>query len=286
MGTEAPAKRPPVAIGGVGGSGTRAIAQILLELGFDLGADLNAQKDNLWFTLLFKRTETPGLSREQFEELAALFLKAMRPSGAPATAQQRELLLDFARRDRRQHSSEWLRDRAATLRAATAEPCRGSRRWGWKEPNSHIVIERWLRFAPDLKYVHVIRNGLDMAYSGNQNQLDFWGAHVLGTDTPYSPRESLRFWCATHRRILELMGAYPERILLLSFDRLCREPEKVLRSLLEFVHVEPTAAVLERLSRGVTSPPGMGRFKPHGLAGFDPADVRFVRALGFDTRPD
>ena len=45
--------KPPVAIGGIGGSGTRLIAQCLKELGFYLGGDLNQANDNLWFVLLF-----------------------------------------------------------------------------------------------------------------------------------------------------------------------------------------------------------------------------------------
>ena len=47
----------PVAIGGVGGSGTRLIAQLLREAGFYLGGDLNPALDNRWFTLLFKRPD-------------------------------------------------------------------------------------------------------------------------------------------------------------------------------------------------------------------------------------
>jgi len=50
----------PVAIGGVGGvggSGTRVVAQLLLDLGFYLGADLNEANDNLWFSLILKRPD-------------------------------------------------------------------------------------------------------------------------------------------------------------------------------------------------------------------------------------
>jgi hypothetical protein len=45
----------PIVVGGVGGSGTRVIAQILSEIGVYFGADLNRPADNLWFTLLFRR---------------------------------------------------------------------------------------------------------------------------------------------------------------------------------------------------------------------------------------
>jgi hypothetical protein len=44
-----------VAIGGVGGSGTRLGAALLQVLGYYIGDDLNESLDNLWFTLLFKR---------------------------------------------------------------------------------------------------------------------------------------------------------------------------------------------------------------------------------------
>lgn len=47
----------PVVVGGVGGSGTRVIAQILMKMGFFMGSDLNDANDNLWFALLFKRPQ-------------------------------------------------------------------------------------------------------------------------------------------------------------------------------------------------------------------------------------
>ena len=45
----------PVVIGGVGGSGTRVVAEIIKRLGFYIGDDLDSANDNLWFLLLFKR---------------------------------------------------------------------------------------------------------------------------------------------------------------------------------------------------------------------------------------
>jgi len=45
----------PVAIGGVGGSGTRVVAETVNRLGIAFGRDLNGASDNLLYTLLFKR---------------------------------------------------------------------------------------------------------------------------------------------------------------------------------------------------------------------------------------
>ena len=44
-----------VVVSGVGGSGTRIIAELLNKMGFYLGNDLNSANDNLLFTLLFKK---------------------------------------------------------------------------------------------------------------------------------------------------------------------------------------------------------------------------------------
>ncbi|PLX51195.1 MAG: hypothetical protein C0613_00910 [Desulfobulbaceae bacterium] len=48
-------KNGPWVIGGVGGSGTRVVAEIFAALGVYIGNDLNAASDNLLYTLLFKR---------------------------------------------------------------------------------------------------------------------------------------------------------------------------------------------------------------------------------------
>ncbi len=57
---------PPVIIGGVGGSGTRVIAELLSKIGYYIGNDLNNASDNLLYTLIFKR---PNWFRKTLEIL-------------------------------------------------------------------------------------------------------------------------------------------------------------------------------------------------------------------------
>ena len=52
-------------IGGVGGSGTRVVAQMMSEAGVYIGDLLNEPNDNLWFTLLFRR---PWLLNDENEK--------------------------------------------------------------------------------------------------------------------------------------------------------------------------------------------------------------------------
>jgi len=272
-----------VAVGGVGGSGTRLIAQVLSELGYYLGGDLNESLDNLWFTLLFKRREILGLGPEQFSESLAIFVARM--SGQPPlTGAQLAFARGLADRDRGEHSPQWLGERVATL-VAERDGARMAP-WAWKEPNTHVVIDRLLRRLPGLRYIHVLRNGLDMAHSANQNQLRFWGGHFLGKPVEISPRASLSYWCRVHQRVLDLCNPLGERFLLLNYDRLCADPVEGLRDLVGFLGLTPVEERLQRLAALARPPNSLGRYKQFGLACFDPDDVAFVARLGFDTGLD
>lgn len=281
---DAPTTRPPaapVAIGGVGGSGTRLVASMLGALGFHLGDDRNEAEDNLWFTLLFKRREILALPEPAFAELVELFAAALTGASGAESAQV-EAIHALAARDRLQHDAAWLQLRADSMIAALQAP-RVPRAWGWKEPNTHVVIDYLRAQIPGLRYIHVMRNGLDMAYSANQNQLALWGPHFLGREVTIAPRDSLAYWCAVHRRVHDRGAAMGADFLLLDYDHLCSNPRDGVQTLLNFLAVDASPERIDALVASVRPPSGIGRFKAHGLAGFDADDVAFVRALGFDT---
>ena len=265
----------PVAIGGVGGSGTRLVAAIAMALGHAMGPDLNAANDNLWFTLLFKHRGAVDLDDASFRALCDLFTVAMTGTRA-LDAGERALVQSLATRDCQQHPRDWLAGRAASLLAAAPHPAPA--RWGWKEPNTHLVLPQWRRARPDLRYVHVVRNGLDMAWSGNQNQRQLWGEWLLGRPVAETPRDSLAYWCAAHRRVQAIGAGMGADFLWLDYDALCRDPEPGLRALAGFFGVpEADALALRNL---VQPPESTGRGRQQPLDGFDPADLDYLRSLG------
>jgi hypothetical protein len=275
------ADNSPVAIGGVGGSGTRLVAAVLARTGTYIGSDLNEALDNLWFTLLFKRIELWSAPSGEFARMLRIFRAAMAEARAFEPG-EREAVEMLAAADRLQHAADWLATRARALLASE----RIERAiWGWKEPNTHIFLDRLAESFPRLRYIHVMRNGLDMALSSNQNQLQLWGAALLGRPVAMTPRDSLSYWCAVHRRVQALGGAMGERFLLLNYDALCASPEHGLRRLLAFLGVPVDAALLAELVALVRPPTSIGRYREHGIGGFDPDDVAYVAALGFDTGP-
>jgi len=232
----------PVAIGGVGGSGTRIVAYLLRELGFDIGEDLNESLDDLCFTALFKRgcLWPPEAHQAELRHALEIHLSARHtpvPADISPEEHQQRSVAAIASLENEQSWREHgkVSDRLRALeRLGTDGP-----RWGWKEPNTHIFLPYLLRALPNMKYIHVIRSGLDMAFSSNQNQLALWGEHLLGQAVdPASPDDSLRYWCVAHDRLLSFLPFAKDRMFLLRFESLLMQPDLVLRELSRFLALD------------------------------------------------
>ena len=275
----------PVAIGGVGGSGTRIVAQLLMELGFYIGDDLNKANDNLWFVLLFNRVEILSIPDNQFKELLEIFLNRM-TSTKELTKLQVALINSLPVPDgpHSLQTTDWFRKRVDSLLSTShVSP---QQAWGWKVPTIHIFIHRVQKFLPTMKYIHVVRNGLDMAHSRNQNQLKYWGPYFIGEHYDMTPRYSLRYWHEVHKRVLECGENMGSRFLFLNYDKLCLDPENSIKGLTDFLGVKVSDLQIGNLSSLVQPPRSIGRFKQYGLDMFNQADVAFVKQLGFDISLD
>ncbi len=270
--------KPPVAVGGIGGSGTRLVAQMLSASGYFLGADLNEASDNLWFTLLFKRPDILACTDREYADLCEIFVKGM-VGGGEFIGDEREIVQRLAATGRDQHDAKWLQERADTL-LSHHMPRDADERWGWKEPNTHVVLDRLIRAFRGMQYIFVSRHGLDMAVSSNQNQPQLWGPTFLGEPFAATPRYSLRYWCFMHRRVMAIGEEMGERFLFLKYDDLCRDQSPELARLCRFVGVsEPT--VPQRLLNLVTPPTTIGRYMAHRRDEFDEDDIAYVESLGF-----
>jgi hypothetical protein len=268
----------PVAIGGIGGSGTRVVAAILRTLGYYLGDDLNESLDNLWFTLFFRRRSVLLEDDHGLQTLIRLFVARM-SGNAPVSEEDRAAVSSLPMRHNG-HLREVLLKRAETFLSAGTLHQEGQP-WGWKEPNTHVVVDKLLIQCPTLRYLHVMRHPLDMAFSANQDQLLLWGPLYLERDITLTPRASLSYWCAAHRRILQLAARWPQRIRLVSFDALCAMPQRHCLELAQSLGAGPSEDALAQITRLVQAPPSTGRFGRQDLAQFEPADLAYVRQVGY-----
>ena len=269
-----------VAIGGVGGSGTRIGAALLQILGYYIGGDLNEALDNLWFTLLFKRRSILVECSPDLCTLISLFFSRM--SGETNfNNEQRARVLRLVDDVRLQHSRDWLRQRVDTF--VNGGRLRNvGQPWGWKEPNTHIVIDRFLEFQPGLRYIHFTRHPIDMALSINQNQLQNWGPILLNRDVASAPRQSLSYWCAAHRRMDLVMQRWPNRTMTVDFDELRNNPAEQCGLVAHFLGAATPDDFHAKLGALIDlDRPSGGRFKPADLTQFVPDDISYVRALGY-----
>ncbi len=273
----------PIVIGGLGGSGTRLVVSLFNDMGVEFGGELNESLDNLWFSLLFVRRTILLRSDEELDKLAWLFTNAMR-QGLEIPEDLQPILDRACEYDRSPvlPPDLLIRARESILAVPGGKP--RHEHWGWKQPNTHILLPLLDRCFPEMKYVYVVRNGLDMAFSENQNQLKyFWGDLLLEGDISPSPLNALRYWVAAHKRMQGFRQRMGHRLHFLSFDRLCVDPEGELEALREFAGIQVSKQRVAELAAEITLPATSGRFRQHDLSAFDPLDVEFVRQMGFEV---
>ena len=188
--------QPPVVIGGHGGSGTRVLPRALRLAGYWMGAWVNRRTEDAMSTRYFLQ--------RYFEQ-----------SIADEPSQRAELEQAF---------------RLATRGHRMRMPDR-SLPWGWKNPRCMWVIPFIARIYPEMRFIHLVRDGRDVALSANLNLLRKHGKQLLGEQYPERDpvRAQLRLWALGNETAARdgqrLLG---EHYLQLSYEELCRAPRETL----------------------------------------------------------
>ena len=261
---------PILFIGGLGGSGTRAVAGAVAGLGYYPGGCLNGANDNLIFTELFKRPDW------------------LRAGPAPARIRDRLRLFEAVMTG----GVRWHH----LLRAPGLRRFSGDQGWGlagapgaigWmtKEPNCHIFLEAILETWPRAAFVYVSRHPLDMAFSDNRGQLGNWAwlFDLDPADWPTPQAAQLEYWIRTQRRLDALIARYPGRIFPLRFDAFSERPVEHLTALVEALALPVPAERIAPACADVIRPDGIGRWRERDLSAFSAAQIAFCRDAGWDV---
>jgi Sulfotransferase family len=225
----------PLIIGATGGSGTRIVARLARHAGYDLGRHLNASEDALEFYSFHDRWINRFVGSED------------RHVALPASEAERM----------RQEFHQALKQHLS----GTTE----SARWGWKAPRSVYLLPFLHAQFPQLKFIHVLRDGRDMAFSKNQNQLRKHGRAVLNWRERWFypvPLRSLLLWERVNLRAsrygeAELRGNYH----LVRFEDLCQSPVETTKRIMQFLAADVDA---ESVARAEIAPPAsIGRWREH-----------------------
>ena len=220
----------PRVIGATGGSGTRVLAGVVRAGGLFTGTRLNDYEDAVDFGVDSDRWINPWVSA----------------NGRLDESQRAEM--------------------AADLEEVVHQPLRRppghARGWGWKEPRSIYLMEYFDRTMPTFRFVHFLRDGRDMAFSDNQNQLRKHGRVVLASEEQDldRPLQSIAVWA----KVNTLAADYGEqtlgdRYLRVSFEDLCSDPGGTARRVFDFFELEGDA---EGMAEAAVRPPStLGRWR-------------------------
>lgn len=247
---------PPLVIGGTGGSGTRVVARIAEGLGVFMGRRLNRQYDAATLFPFFAAwSHAPDLAD-------------VRRTPAELLAMRRDLdrLLLIHRRG---------------ISAAAAP-------WGFKIPRSIFYLAFLIGRFPQLRLIHVVRDGRDMAFSQNQFQLAINGESYLPDlrgrlRAAPPPVRSIALWSALNRAAAAYGAAHlGPRYLRVRFEDLCAAPATTIATIAAFLDrrigdLAPLAAMVEQ-------PPSVGRWRaqaPHLVAQVCAEGEAGLRAFGY-----
>jgi hypothetical protein len=190
---------------GTGGSGTRALARLAREAGFNKGANVNSAGDSRQLGHFASRWTSRYLRVSEW--IDGMWAESPRAGFRCPRGMRAEFQAAIA-----EH------------RAGVEDP---DAPWGWKAPRTILILPFVHQTLPSARIVHLVRDGRDMAYSRNQNQLRRHGRHVLPPSDKPIPRAyaSMMFWARVNLAAARFGERFiGSRYLLLRYEDLCADP--------------------------------------------------------------
>jgi len=219
----------PLIIGGIGGSGTRIVGQLVKDAGIYLGDNINRANDAREFNDFFSNWIIPYYQKKNsFHEI------------------KKDRINEFQKCVERQ-----------------LLPIHGKKiRWGFKYTRSILLLPFLYCQFPKMQFIHVIRDGRDMIFSENQKQVSDFGKIILNKENPTKIQDKLRFWSLVNFEANKYgEEKLKENYLFVKFEDLCLKKEETIIKMFDFldISVENLAPFLEK----VNPPETMSRWKQH-----------------------
>ena len=229
----------PIVVIGMHRSGTRLLVEILDKLGVFMGADRQADSESVAFMLI-----NEGILHQcgafWSEPMSAHFMLAQPELAEHIAASAREALA--AQLDRYAGPSGWHLD----ARAKELPP------FGWKDPRNTFTLPVWKQVFPNLRAIHIVRHGVDVAASlarrhaaalraatgeSVPSALTVIRDHALGilsSRRGWTLAEALTMWEQYVEKAREESAALGERALEVRYEELLTQPERVIPAVAAF----------------------------------------------------
>jgi glycosyltransferase involved in cell wall biosynthesis/GT2 family glycosyltransferase len=111
--------------------------------------------------------------------------------------------------------------------------------WGWKDPRTSMLLDFWDDvLGPDARFLLLYRHPWEVADSMLRTGADVWLTH---------PGYPARIWTRYNRRILDFHRRHRDRTLLVSTNRLLRDPEAFVATVRRHFGIDTDADTMARL---------------------------------------
>jgi len=217
--------KAPLIIGGSGGSGTRAVTKVFMEAGYYMGSELQVNSfDDLPIARFFNKWTRIYLIDNCIHEIM------------------------------RKGFEKFLDDHTKELDK--------NKKWGWKEPRTVFFIPLIYSYFPDMKFIHVIRDGRDMAYSKNyRQQKELFDVFF---DVKWFPQfcfeAAVMFWAKTNIRTKKMgLKILKDSYLCIKLEDLCFNTNKTIQKMVDFMGL--SGINMEDLVDCIEIPKSIGRWK-------------------------
>lgn len=257
---EAFVQTDPCIIGATGGSGTRVVARIMRAGGMFIGSRLLTD------------TEDAVPFKGYFDRWVNAFMDQSARWAQPAPRLEHLMAEELP---------ELLREHCKDMQNGTSA-------WGWKAPRSIYLLPFWNRVFPRMRFLHVVRDGRDMAFSANQNQVRQHSCSLLdaGEEAMRLPSRAILLWSRLNLMTAQFGETHlGDRYLRVKFEDLCREPHAVIQLLYDFLGLKGD---IQRIGVDEVNPPaslGCWRGKPSDMiAELEATGAQGLAHMGYVTK--
>jgi len=232
----------PVVVVGMHRSGTSLVSRILDECGVMMGKDLQEDHESLFFIGLNEWIyENAGASWER--PIALAELTKLTPAMEAIEAYVRKRL---SSRSSRAYSGESLKNGVFDMEGT----------WGWKDPRNGPSLPLWKSIWPDMKVIHVLRHGVDVAASLKTRNSSHWEGGVSRFKKwlpTYSWRSSrspimrgqrsasmeggLSFWSEQVGMEMEILSTIDDKHTV-RYEELLSSPRDQISRILEYLSID------------------------------------------------
>lgn len=142
--------------------------------------------------------------------------------------------------------------------------------WGWKNPRSMYVLPAIAATIPRIRFIHVVRDGRDMAFSDNQNQRRkhyqaLFGDTGKSATAPETPAASAALWSTANIQVADWAEAHlgSARYQRIKLEDLCAEPVETVTKLSDWLFATKgdNAEAISAAAATVRAPSSLGRWQ-------------------------